>query len=108
MRRPPFYRGTTCHRKWALRARPPLMYPQGLREPAYLHGSFSSVNSLCPLPQRDYFLLLERQTCRTSDVRVHCMLVLNVFQAVYCFYRKWLVRHKSHVCTWRKSTVKPL
>ncbi|GBN45935.1 hypothetical protein AVEN_260848-1 [Araneus ventricosus] len=26
----------------------PLLYPPGKREPAYLYGSFSSVNSLCP------------------------------------------------------------
>ncbi|GBM81813.1 hypothetical protein AVEN_12919-1 [Araneus ventricosus] len=26
MRRPPFYRGTTRHQRWALRAAPPLLY----------------------------------------------------------------------------------
>ncbi|GBM71110.1 hypothetical protein AVEN_43819-1 [Araneus ventricosus] len=46
---PPFYRDTTRHRKWAQRATPPLVYPSGRRQPAYLCGSFSSVNSRCPM-----------------------------------------------------------
>ncbi|GBM98992.1 hypothetical protein AVEN_45565-1 [Araneus ventricosus] len=41
---PPLYRGTTRHRRGALRATPPLLYPQREREPACLSGSFSSVN----------------------------------------------------------------
>ncbi|GBN55032.1 hypothetical protein AVEN_80472-1, partial [Araneus ventricosus] len=44
MRRPPFYRDTTRHRRWALRATSPLLYLPKEREPAYLSGSFSSVN----------------------------------------------------------------
>ncbi|GBM14219.1 hypothetical protein AVEN_167305-1 [Araneus ventricosus] len=44
MRRPPFYRGTTRHQRWTLRATPPLLYPPREREPAYLSDSFSSVN----------------------------------------------------------------
>ncbi|GBL79426.1 hypothetical protein AVEN_92601-1 [Araneus ventricosus] len=32
---PPFYRGTTCLRRWALRATPPLLYPPDKLEPAY-------------------------------------------------------------------------
>ncbi|GBM71715.1 hypothetical protein AVEN_52297-1, partial [Araneus ventricosus] len=44
MRRPPFYRGTTRHQKWALRAIPPLLYPPREREPVYLSGSFLSLN----------------------------------------------------------------
>ncbi|GBN43112.1 hypothetical protein AVEN_100030-1 [Araneus ventricosus] len=40
----PFYRGTTRHRRWALRATPPLLYPPREREHAYLSGNFSSVN----------------------------------------------------------------
>ncbi|GBN99591.1 hypothetical protein AVEN_192519-1 [Araneus ventricosus] len=42
---PPFYRGTTRHRRWALRAPPPLLYPPRERELAYLSSKFSSVNS---------------------------------------------------------------
>ncbi|GBM74788.1 hypothetical protein AVEN_38717-1 [Araneus ventricosus] len=53
---PPFYRGTTRHRRWALRAPPPLLYPPREREPAYLSRSFSFVNSamlgLCDLNMR--------------------------------------------------------
>ncbi|GBN82305.1 hypothetical protein AVEN_146909-1 [Araneus ventricosus] len=41
---PPFYRGTTLHRRWALRATPPLLYPPRERVLANLCGSFSSVN----------------------------------------------------------------
>ncbi|GBL86211.1 hypothetical protein AVEN_131949-1 [Araneus ventricosus] len=44
---PSFYRGTTCLRRWALRATLPLLSQQGRREPAYLYGSFSPVNSRC-------------------------------------------------------------
>ncbi|GBL84761.1 hypothetical protein AVEN_93804-1 [Araneus ventricosus] len=44
IRRPPFYRDTTCLRRWAQRATPPLLYPPGKRETAYLYGCFSSVN----------------------------------------------------------------
>ncbi|GBN62271.1 hypothetical protein AVEN_48672-1 [Araneus ventricosus] len=45
---PPFYRGTTRHRRWAVRVTPPLLFPPGKREPSYLSGGFSSLNSLCP------------------------------------------------------------
>ncbi|GBM67289.1 hypothetical protein AVEN_201219-1 [Araneus ventricosus] len=41
---PPFYRGTTRHRRWALRATPPLLYPPRERVLANLCGSFSPVN----------------------------------------------------------------
>ncbi|GBM72499.1 hypothetical protein AVEN_218126-1 [Araneus ventricosus] len=44
----PFYRGTIRHWRWALRATPPLLCPSERREPAYLYGSFSSVNSRFP------------------------------------------------------------
>ncbi|GBO11626.1 hypothetical protein AVEN_237823-1 [Araneus ventricosus] len=40
MRRPPFYRGTTRHQIWALRATPPLLYSPREREPAYLFRQF--------------------------------------------------------------------
>ncbi|GBM60759.1 hypothetical protein AVEN_233826-1 [Araneus ventricosus] len=53
---PSFYRGTTRHRRWALRVTPLLLYPPGKREPAYLSGGFSSVNSWCPPPGRDIFM----------------------------------------------------
>ncbi|GBM34492.1 hypothetical protein AVEN_106726-1 [Araneus ventricosus] len=42
---PSLYWGTTRHRRWALRATPPLLYPSEKREPAYLYGGFSSVKS---------------------------------------------------------------
>ncbi|GBN93626.1 hypothetical protein AVEN_20145-1 [Araneus ventricosus] len=45
---PLFYWGMTHHRRWALRATPPL-YPPGNREPAYLYDNFSSTNSRCDL-----------------------------------------------------------
>ncbi|GBM87769.1 hypothetical protein AVEN_171195-1 [Araneus ventricosus] len=41
---PPFYRGTTRHRRLALRAAPPLLYPPRERVLANLCNSFSSVN----------------------------------------------------------------
>ncbi|GBM62988.1 hypothetical protein AVEN_51-1 [Araneus ventricosus] len=40
--------GTTRHRRWAPRATKPMLHPPGKREPAYLSGGFSSVNSRCP------------------------------------------------------------
>ncbi|GBM40518.1 hypothetical protein AVEN_175735-1 [Araneus ventricosus] len=48
-----FYRGTALQRRRALRATPPLIYPPGKREHAYLYGGFSSVNSRC-LPVGSY------------------------------------------------------
>ncbi|GBL93169.1 hypothetical protein AVEN_42630-1 [Araneus ventricosus] len=57
---PPFYRGTSRHRRLALRATSPLLYPPGKREPAYLYGGFSS-------PRSDVGLG-ESETWRSSKV----------------------------------------
>ncbi|GBN05854.1 hypothetical protein AVEN_121113-1 [Araneus ventricosus] len=43
------------HRRWALRATPPLLYQPGKRELAYLYGDFSSVNPRCPHPPVGFY-----------------------------------------------------
>ncbi|GBM38479.1 hypothetical protein AVEN_24576-1 [Araneus ventricosus] len=63
-----FYRGTTCLQRWALRAQPPLLYPQGKREPAHIYACFSYVNSRCtPNSIKQFF----------AGFRLHCLLSLT-------------------------------
>ncbi|GBM65555.1 hypothetical protein AVEN_90650-1 [Araneus ventricosus] len=73
----PVLRGKTCHQKWALRATPPLLYPQRKREPAYLYESLSTANSRC-LP---YGVIL--LTTRVLDFfRINKGRLISVFVSV--------------------------